>query len=68
MDFTALWPFVNNAGASVLFIVFLYLNHKRTELDHLRTMQRDEASERTIQKLLDALTACTNNALEDCVE
>ena len=67
MDLSTLWPFINNAGASVLFVVFLYLNHKRTELDHLRTMQRDAASEQTIQKLLDALTDCTNNAL-DCTE
>ena len=63
MELNALWPFINNAGASVLFVTFLILNHKRTELDHERQIQRDKDSQETIRQLMVALMDCTKTAV-----
>ena len=56
MDFTPFLPFLDNAGASVLFLIFLILWHKRT-------MARDKDNQETIRQLLLALMDCTKNSI-----
>lgn len=56
MDFAPFLPFLDNAGASVLFLIFLILWHKRT-------MQRDRDNSETIRQLLMALMECSKAAL-----
>lgn len=56
-------PFLDNAGASVLFIIFLWLWHKRTSkrdadtAETVRVLLLEDAE--TIKQLLLALMECT---------
>lgn len=56
MDFAPFLPFLDNAGASVLFLVFLILWHKRTS-------KRDADNTETIRQLLLALMDCQKNVM-----
>lgn len=63
-----LLPFLDNAGASVLFLVFLYLWHKRTtrrdadNAETVRALLLEDAE--TIKALLLALMECTKGRMD----
>jgi hypothetical protein len=64
MDVTPFLPFIDNAGASVLFIIFLVISWKRTQLDHVRTLERDRANDETVRFLMLALLECAKSGVQ----
>lgn len=57
VDYASLFSFVPDAGATVIFIVFMFLWHKRT-------MARDKQFADTLSAIMQALMECVKQATE----
>ena len=56
VDYASLFSFVPDAGATVIFIVFMFLWHKRT-------MARDKQFAETLTSVMSALMECVKQTV-----